>query len=407
MRLKLILEYIRKILLVYVAGRDVGLSPHLRGPKGPCLLILEQDRLLASQIAEGVSDIAELKISTEIIFLGVIVYIDKSHGVTVTSITPKSKQMLAFFSTQLVRALKLLTAGTNKNRAPDQAILKAASQSISAYIESRIQYNVAFCDSDSIDYYFNIHKRVVSATLGHSANFFGFKWRTSPKKYVQNLFDYLDNLCSPTYIRICQLSGRPTLLDLARRATRVIEEQFIAEQHLDYENGETESLRPRKPKFVAKIQSFNELYDAKYGKIPAPRENEYFELLAGCSTVKQRSAAVRLSTDTLLRSHLGSRGFELDTTCTQCDPQNTHTDTFRHLLEHISIEKHHLLPLSSKFKRKIQKICTSESEQLAMPNKRIRLNIEPQMVSFFLQAVPSFDFRPPKSMKCRKMPSKK
>ena len=399
MKTALVLEYIRDILIKFESGSDVGLSPHLGGPKGPCLLIREIDRALAERIAEGVRDIAELKISTEIIFLGVNVYIDCEHGVSVTSLTSKSKQMLAFFSTQLVRALKLLTSCSKSNSPPDNEMLKSASRSISAFIESRIQYNIAFCDTDSIDYYFNVHKRVVCAILGHSAHFFGFKWRTSTRKYVSDLYDYLDTICTPTYIRLCKLAGRPTMLDLARRATRVVQNQYIEERTHD---DVVTTLRPRKPKFISKIEAFNEAYDAQYSKIPNPRENEFYNLVAESPTVRHRSAAIRMSTDTLLRSHLASRGYEIDTNCNTCKSE---PETVRHILQHISIDKN-FVPLSLNFKRKIERLCRLETEQLAAPNKRVRLNIEPPMTNFFMQALPDFDMRGPRTMKTRKHPAR-
>ena len=80
------------------------------------------------------------------------------------------------------------------------------------------------------------------------------------KKYVADLFEYLDGICTPTYVRLCKLAGRPTMLDLARRATRVIQEQYIAE---GIGGDEQSTLRPRTSKFVSKINAFDEAYDAK------------------------------------------------------------------------------------------------------------------------------------------------
>ena len=135
--------------------------------------------------------------------------------------------MLAFYSTQLCTALKIIGSTAHREEPPNYITLKSVSQSISAFIESRFQYSILFCNSDTLDYFFNIHKRVIAAVLGRSPSFFGFKWRTSTNSYVTDLFEYLDNLCSDTYLRLCQLAGRPSLLDIARRASRVIEEQTV------------------------------------------------------------------------------------------------------------------------------------------------------------------------------------
>ena len=84
-----------------------------------------------------------------------------------------------------------------------------------------------FADSDSVMFYFNTHKKAVCAYLGHSARFFGFKWRVSKPQHIPCIFDFLRSICTVTYFRLCEMAGRPNILQIARRAADVIQKQFL------------------------------------------------------------------------------------------------------------------------------------------------------------------------------------
>ena len=147
-----------------------------------------------------------MKVQDEVDFLGVTVYICEKHGVPVTKLKSKTRQQLAFYSSQLRTALKLTDSTSRLGSAPNLKTLKSVSQSISSFIESRFQYSIAYCDSDTLDYFFNLHKKVISAVLGKPAIFLvssgdPARINTSPiyfliwKRYVRRLTS--DCVCLP------------------------------------------------------------------------------------------------------------------------------------------------------------------------------------------------------------------
>ena len=248
-----------------------------------------------------------------------------------------------------------------------------------------MQYNICFCDNETIDFFYNIHKRAICALLGQNPRFFGFKWRTSEKKFVCDLYGYIDSICTATYRRLCALTGRPTLLDIARRATKVLVAQ--APQILNPTS--VGSLRPRQSKFAQKIENFNTEYDLEYPNPKHPRENDFFTKLSNCRTNRERSMFIRLSTDSLLRTHLETRGHDIpNISCRMCPQNSTSHETLDHIFD-IHIDDKYITPLAPKFKRKIATVQRLELDFLDRQdkNKRIRLDLEAHTVQFFMHGL--------------------
>ena len=179
-----------------------------------------------------------------------------------------------------------------------------------------------------------------------------------------------ENGFTPTYKKICALAGRPTILDVARRATRVIIDQCPGELTIESAGG----LRDRKSKFLLEIEKFNDLYDAAYQNCEKPRENPFYAMISGCKTLRERSFCVRMATDGLFRSHLYSRGYDTPLVCRLgCDA----SETFSHVLTHLDNNAG-----AQGCKRKLNAICRSESAQLDSKNKRVKLDLDAHTIAF-------------------------
>ena len=184
---------------------------------------------------------------------------------------------MGFYTNEMARTLRKYYAATPEmNGATD--IYKTVSQSISTFLESRIQYVICFADVETLAFCFNVHKKAICAILGVPPLVFGFKWITDGPQYVVDLFDTLDKLCSPTYTRLCALAGKPTLMGIAFRAASVVDKQMMME-----------SSRPRQSRFRLKILSFLDRY-AKSGlsSHENPGANIYHQSLMSLGTIKER-----------------------------------------------------------------------------------------------------------------------
>ena len=103
---------------------------------------------------------------------------------------------------------------------------------------------------------------------------------------------------------------------------------------------------------------------------------------------------MRLSTDCLLRVHTERRGFEIESVeCRLCPAGSNVAESVEHIFSHISIEQSFLLPLSVKMKRKIRAVFDDEWKQMLVPEKRIRLEMDPQVAAILVPVVsdPRFD----------------
>ena len=113
--------------------------------------------------------------------------------------------------------------------------------------------------------------------------------------------------------------------------------------------------------------------------------------LRSCKNMRERNVYVRVATDTLLRPHLRSRGFVIDNECRLCSRE---TESFRHFLD--AHPTRFMAPgeqLNPALKRKIDRICREELEQLSHVTKRVKLNLDAESISFLAPMffLPDFD----------------
>ena len=108
--------------------------------------------------------------------------------------------------------------------------------------------------------------------------------------------------------------------------------------------------------------------------------------LRKCMSMRERGVYIRLATDTLLRCHLRSKGYDVDPECRIC---NRGEESIQHFLKnHVSHDPNLGIPLAPAFKRKMAKIEKIEAEQMSVKAKRIKLNIDVGVINFI---TPMFD----------------
>ena len=82
-------------------------------------------------------------------------------------------------------------------------------------------------------------------------------------------------------------------------------------------------------------------------------------------------------------------------------------ESVEHLFSHVSVEQNFLLPLAAKIKRKIKATFDSEWSQMLVPEKRIRLDMDPLFTQILVPIVcnPKFErnprFKRPKKIRKR------
>jgi hypothetical protein len=205
-------------------------------------------------------------------------------------------------------------------RAVREDIVDSVSQSIAAFLESRIQYGIAYVEAETLTFYFNIHRKAICALLGLPTYIFGFKWDKSQKPtYVEDLYTFLSTLCSKTYARLCMIAGKPNILGIAYRAVLVLEKQCATKS------------RPRPNAFSRKINNFARRY-REDGLLSheSPKINEFHQNWRALKTIHIRRVYALAATDCLLLTHLDARGFDVDTKCRIC---GDHPETFKHIFD--------------------------------------------------------------------------
>ena len=165
------------------------------------------------------------------------------------------------------------------------------------------------------------------------------------------------------------------------------------------------TLRPRASKFAQKIEKFSNGYNLLSDSHAKPRTTETYKMLYQCESYRKRSIFIRMATDTLLQTHMASKGYETgESTCRICPDGSRATETLRHLTTHLSIEPTSWAPLAPGLKRKLRGLCSAEEKQMKNPQKRIRLEMGPDIISLLLPCADSENFtRIPKFKKRSKI----
>jgi len=387
-KVKFIPELINKIVECFKDANKIGLQVHSSGKKGPTLLVAKK-----TDVPKGLLDKlvgVDVEIKEEITFLGVDISIDLKSRYLKAALTSKAKQLLGFYANEMSR-----TISTYNNKNPiinkHTDIFDKISQAVASFLESRIQYSIAYADAKTIAYFYNIHKKAICSLLGFTTTSFGFKYSTvKNNKFIEDLYDHLDKLCSTTYKRLCMLAGKPTLMGMAQRAVTVINEQLLSRQS----NG----VRAVFNKFSMKMRSFMVRYgendDVSHQE---PKRNDFFSTRAFFKTLKERRIFIRASVDCLLLTHLYARGYDTPKTCRIC---NSTDETLSHVLEdHINV------PVGPGFKRSIGKFSKREKRHLQGKDSRVILFPDVETCYALTSALKNvtipakLQYRPPKDPK--------
>jgi hypothetical protein len=309
-----------------------------------------------------------------VIFLGLKHSINKK-GLITSTLTPKNKKLLSFLSKEMANAMKI--CDTNSiNMHAESKLFKKASESVASFVESRIQYGIMFADLNTIYFFYNIHKKMISSLLGFPARKFGFKWRTeSEGKHVNDLYDTLNGICSNTYLTLCSCAGKPSLLGMAFRQALVIEKQFLNRGDTTLDTTSTR-LRRRKPPFEQKIDKFIEKYTnyCTQQSHDKPKATLGFGLFKEFKLRSERKVYIKLLTDIYFTKHLTLRGKPDATSSCHCGHES---DTLGHLVEsHINISS-----LSNKsITRSINKYVKMENKMI-QDQSRVKLEMDPLVCS--------------------------
>ena len=156
------------------------------------------------------------------------------------------------------------------------------------------------------------------------------------------------------------------------------------------------------------MESFAEKYDQKFKSKRHPRESQLHQAFMQCSSRRESNVFVRLATDCLLRVHTERRGFDVESVeCRLCPHGSNTAESVEHMFSHVSVEQKFLLPLAPKIKRKIRSLFDIEWKQMLVPEKRIRLEMDPQIAQILAPVMcnPHFE-RNPRLKKSKKSKNK-
>ena len=278
--------------------------------------------------------------------------IDQKTNYLKSSLTLKTKRVMNFYCNEMSRAIWSYNVANPIIR-PGTDIINKVSQSISSFLESRIQYSISFADAQTIAVFFNIHKKAICSLLGFTASAFGFRFVVNKDNYVDDLYTLLDKMCSDGYRKLCMQAGKPSLMGIAYRAVKVVNDQLLKHS------------RRRFDLFSSKMRSFLD----RYSEVPwrefshlEPKKNKFFEAREQYSTLKERKIFVRASVDCLLLTHLYARGYETPVSCRIC---GEHDETLQHVLsQHI-----HSPLVTPGLRRSIGKY--SKRERLLLPQRAV------------------------------------
>ena len=325
---------VKSIIEGFDTGQDVGLFMHKEGKKRPTLLVRGSEIVPVRERFEqenftGVSVVGEVK------FLGMDIFICEKYDAITAKFPSAVQKLMSFFIGQLTGTYRIAAFGTS--RLLMRKSFFAASEAIASTIESRIQYIICYADTETICNAFNIHRRAICAITGKSFRFFGFKNMWVKKSHsVHELYDTIDQRSSNTYRKLCKALGRPTMLQMALRASTVIERQCnFSELAITTSN---RSLRPRDSKFVAKIKNFLAACADRDITNCKPRLDHHYCDFAKLDTFQKRRNYLKALTDNLCLAHLESKGWARpDMTCRFKDCTNNKEDLAHLIDKHMNI----------------------------------------------------------------------
>ena len=305
---------IQSVLDCYEDATDVGLTYHPHpSSKGPQVLVHKEDY---DELKTTLGHLAN--VCTTISFLGMDQSLESSR--TVFHVKPKIFSKLAFYSRELIRGLKVACFDTDTI---DAATWKAAAEAVASFIENRIQYYILFVDQNCINKLLSIHRYVVAGLLGFRQIYFGFK-RIRPCKAVfpNDLYQAIDKHSSPTYLLLCKIAGRPSLFDMAARATSVVLDQTDLKKY----TGESRSnSTSRLPPFMQRLIRFQKDLE-KHGVIAIGKisDNKFHRNYRDFQSKLQRKVFVKMLTGRFLLADLAQRGFDVpDNSCRLCKDGST------------------------------------------------------------------------------------
>ena len=318
---------IQCLLDKFVEAKHFGLQVHLKGTKGPTLLVRKKH--------VGHLDIPSTVTVVNVIkFLGIDISIGPLTSL-IGSFPEAVIQNLYFHARTLGTGLRLarLNASTNEWL----MVFKLASRSVAALIESRFQYAVCYLGSASMYRFYTIHRAVICNLLDISPGFFGFRTSkerlaTSDKHVIKDLGPEFDKLESNTYKTLCAIAGRPTLRQLCLRACVVVKRQCpFATWNAAAKKNAPISTRPRISIFQKKIESFIDFCKDMPDK---PGKDLLTEFL-NCKSTRLRRGYIKLCTDRLFKTDLKKRGFEVNNMdCSLCKRQKR-ADISQESLDHM------------------------------------------------------------------------
>jgi hypothetical protein len=321
----------------FLGANKIGLQMHQKGSKGPTLLVHDKERGIAEEIAQSFS--YDLNVVSSVKFLGVNLVIDRKWQAVYAELASGHRSFLAYHSYQLVQTMRL---SSQLSQSLQWRVFWNASQSVASFLESRIQYSIFFLGVDDLRFVYSMHVRMVCGLLGLPPSYFGFK-TLAPKnrksQYVTDLAQELDNLQSDTYVRLCNILGRPSICQMAVRAFSVISDQIsLAEMRKCNTAGWSASGRPSEAfcAFIKKFKSFKMLVENEKLRNTKPTQNKWFTQFKKIRTTKARQLFAIAATDRILASQLEKRGFKVDdTSCRLCLEQgDVGVEELKHMMKH-------------------------------------------------------------------------
>merc|ERR1711974_441853 len=112
----------------------------------------------------------------------------------------------------------------------------------------------------------------------------------------------------------------------------------------------------------------------------SPKLNNFYYFYKQQPTLRLRKIYTRICTDTLLRTHLDSKGYDTDLSCRICSDSN-HNETFSHIFA--CHEPNRDFTLSAGEIRSVKALIAFENRTLLLPNQRVHLSIRPKIAIYF------------------------
>lgn len=215
------------------------------------------------------------------------------------------------------------------------------------------QYAIAFLDKKSLIKAINLHKRTICSISGSYFRYFGFKNLDEVgENFVDDLYGFIDLRTSETYTRLCKALGRPTLLQMAFRAVRVLLEQGDVEgltaaydarwrenhaiSNSRYRTRAVEEVKV--PPFLKKLNKFMDQCRKNGIDNTKPRNNDLYRKYAKFDTFSKRVNYLKTLTNTLLSDHMESKGWDNKKPGCRFKNCDNKTESLQHVMTHIQAE---------------------------------------------------------------------